>query len=55
MKRTDPTPAPAQSIGFAEWLMLVEEKLGYLVPSGGMAARLYNSGVSVMDAVVRLK
>lgn len=43
----------AQQYSFGEWLRLVEEKAGHVVPSRD-AARLYHQGVSVMDAVVAL-
>lgn len=54
--KTDlPSPVkPVQALGFCEWLMQVEEHLGFLVQSN-QAARLYNAGVAVMDAVVKLK
>lgn len=42
-----------QSGPFLDWLRSVEEQLGRTVPSA-TAARLFNSGVAVMDAVVRL-
>lgn len=38
---------------FYDWLRSVEEQLGRTVPSAE-AARMFNAGVAVMDAVVRL-
>lgn len=38
---------------FYEWLTAVEEKAGQVVDSQ-RAARLFNTGTSVMDAVVEL-
>ena len=49
-----PDPKPRQALGFAEWLMRVEDQLGFVTHSRH-AARLYNQGVAVMDAVLQLR